>query len=86
MAFDFPKVNFNMFQQPVQHTGAVGTWGTPAAGGTERAGATYGITGGGSAVDRDIADMKRFLPAFNGTGELQPNNAESGAKLQMLYA
>ncbi len=86
MAFDFPKVNSNIFQQPVQHTGAVGTWRTPAAGGTERAGATYGITGGGSAVDRDIADMKRFLPAFNGTGELRPNNAESGAKLQMLYA
>ncbi len=78
-----PQVNF--FQQPVQRIGVVGGQGTQGVGGSERAGGTYG-TSGGSAVDRDLADMKRFIPAYNGTGELRPNNAEPGAKLQMLYA
>ncbi len=79
-----PQVNF--FQQPVQKTGAVnGGWGTPHVGGTEKAGGSFG-TSGGSAVDRELADMKRFIPAYNGTGELQPNNAEPNAKFQMLYA
>ena len=78
-----PQVNF--FQQPVQRIGVVGGQGTQGVGGSERAGGTYG-TSGGSAVDRDLADMKRSIPAYNGTGELRPNNAEPGAKLQMLYA
>lgn len=78
-----PQVNF--FQQPVQRIGVVGGQGTQGVGGSERSGGTYG-TSGGSAVDRDLADMKRFIPAYNGTGELRPNNAEPGAKLQMLYA
>ncbi len=78
-----PNVNF--FQQPVQRIGVVGGQGTQGVGGTEKAGGSYG-TSGGSAVDRDLADMRRFIPAYNGTGELRPNNAEAGAKLQMLYA
>ncbi len=81
--FEIPKVN--LFQQPVQQIGAVGGQGTQRVGGTEKAGGTFG-TSGGSAVDRELADVRRFIPAYNGTGELQPNNAEPGAKLQMLYA
>jgi len=40
---------------------------------------------GGSAVDRELADARRFFSAYNGTGELQPNNAEDNAKLKFLY-
>ena len=84
MSLEFnPKVNF--FQQPVQHIAPVGGQGTQGVGGTEKAGGSFG-TSGGSAVDRELADMKRFIPAYNGTGELQPNNAEPNAKFQMLYA
>lgn len=43
-------------------------------------------TQGSSAVDRELADMHRFLQANNGTGELQPRNAETNAKLPFLYA
>lgn len=78
--FKIPALNF--FQQPVQQIGAVGTQRTA---GTQTAGGSFGVSGG-SAVDRDLADMRRFIPAYNGTGELQPNNAEAGAKLKMLYA
>ncbi len=77
--------NINFFQQPVQQIGALGGQGTQRVSGTEKAGGAFG-TSGGSAVDRDLADMKRFIPAYNGTGELQPNNAEAGAKLKFLYA
>jgi len=52
------------------------------SGGETRVGAQQGL----SAVDKDLADMRRFIPAYNGTGELQPNNAEDGAKLKFLYA
>ena len=86
MTFEIPKLN--MFQQPVQQVGTIGTRGTEQVGGTRQAGGTYGAPGtsGGSAVDRELADVRRFIPAYNGTGELRPNNAESGARLQMLYA
>lgn len=77
--------NINFFQQPVQQIGALGGQGTQRVGGTEKAGGAFG-TSGGSAVDRDLADMRRFIPTYNGTGELQPNNAEAGAKLKFLYA
>ncbi len=82
--FEIPKLNmFN--QMPVQQTAPVGPRSTQPLGGTERSGGAFG-TSGGSAVDRELADMRRFIPAYNGTGELRPNNAESGARLQMLYA
>lgn len=41
---------------------------------------------GGSAIDRELADMRRFIGKHNGTGELQPKNAEANAKLPFLYA
>ncbi len=63
----------------------IGSVGTQRTAGTQTAGGSFGVSGG-SAVDRELADMKRFIPAYNGTGELQPNNAEAGAKLGMLYA
>ena len=86
--FDFKIPSMNMFQQPVPQVGTIGPRSTEQVGGTRQAGGTYGAPGaaGGSAVDRELADMRRFIPEYNGTGELQPNNAENGAKLQMLYA
>lgn len=39
-----------------------------------------------SAVGKQLADLHRFLQANNGTGELQPRNAETNAKLPFLYA
>ena len=78
MGFEIPKIN--MFQQPVAQIGAVGTRGPQAAGGSHK------TAGGQTPYDAEMADFKRFLPAFNGTGELRPNNAEPGARLQMLYA
>ena len=84
MSLDFnPKVNF--FQQPVNHIAPLGVQGAQGVGGPQQAGGSFGVSGG-SAVDRELADMKRFIPAYNGTGELQPHNAEPGAKLQLLYA
>ena len=35
-----------------------------------------GTQQGGSAVDRELADMRRFLQPNNGTGQLQPFLAE----------
>lgn len=43
------------------------------------------IAQGGSAVARDIADAKRFFGAYNGTGDLRPNNAPEDSKLKFLY-
>ena len=78
MGFEIPKIN--MFQQPVAQIGAVGARGPQAAGGSHK------TAGGQTPYNVDMADFERFLPAFNGTGELRPNNAEPGARLQMLYA
>ena len=82
---DFKVPQFNFFQQPVIPTAPIGTQGAQGVNGTPKAGGAF-TTSGGSAVDRELADMKRFIPAYNGTGELRPNNAEAGAKLAMLYA
>ncbi len=74
-------VKFNPFiNQYAGGVGAVGGQGNPFGG--SRAGAVHG----GSAIDREMADFQRFIPAFNGTGELRPNNAEANAKLPFLYA
>ncbi len=74
MTFEIPKLN--MFQQPVQQVGTIGTRGTEQVGGTRQAGGTYGAPGaaGGSAVDRELADVRRFIGPYNGTGELQPKH------------
>ena len=74
----------------IQYNPFVGT----GVGGSQRiGGGEFGLgatrtTGaqGSSAVDRELADMHRFLQANNGTGELQPRNAETNAKLPFLYA
>lgn len=82
-------INPNMFayQQPVNAVGGIGVRGPEQTGETRPAGGVGGAGAtGGSAVDRDLADMRRFLPAYNGTGELRPNNDEEGATLRMLYA
>ena len=39
-----------------------------------------------SAVAKQLADLHRYLQPNNGTGELQPRNAETNAKLPFLYA
>ncbi|MBS4760187.1 MAG: hypothetical protein KHX03_05775 [Clostridium sp.] len=81
--FEIPKLN--LFQQPVQRTGAIGTQGSQ---GIQRTGGSqnpFGVSGG-SAVDRELAEFRNSLPAFNGTGELRPNNADPNATLKMLYA
>lgn len=65
MAFEIPKIN--MFQQPIQQIGAIGARGTQATGGVQ----------GGTAVDNELADMRRFIGKYNGTGQLQPQKAEA---------
>lgn len=81
-------INPNMFalQQPVKPVEGIGVRGPKRTGGVQGGGQVGGAQGGMSAVDRDLADMRRFIPAYNGTGELRPNNAEDGAVLKMLYA
>ncbi len=84
MAFEIPKVN--MFQ-PAPKVSFGGGQGTQGVGGVQGGfGGVSGASQGGSAVDRELADMKRFIQPQNRTGELQPNNAEEGARLKMLYA
>lgn len=83
--YDYKMPPINFFNQSINGTAPVGGQGTQGVGGVGRTGGAQG-TSGGSAVDRELADMRRFIPAYNGTGELRPNNAEDGAKLQMLYA
>lgn len=69
MAFEIPKVN--MFQQPVQGVGAVGGQGA------QRTGGSGGPAGGQTPFEKDMANFRSNLPAFNGTGDLQPaNNAK----------
>ena len=81
-------INPNMFayQQQVKPVDSIGVRGPERTGGRQGGGQVGGAQGGTSAVDRDLADMRRFIPAYNGTGELRPNNAEDGAVLKMLYA
>ena len=79
MGFEIPKIN--MFQQPVAQIGAVGARGPQAAGGSHK---TPGVQR--TPFEQDMADLIERLPGHNGTGELRPNNAEPGARLQMLYA
>ena len=38
-----------------------------------------------SAVDKNLNDLRRFIPAFNGTGELRPQNDEEGSYFKGLY-
>lgn len=64
--FEIPKIN--MFQQPVQQIGAVGARGTQATGGSQKTG------GGATSFEQDMADFRQYLPANNGTGQLQPKN------------
>lgn len=64
---------FNPFATGYNVGGVGGVQGGHNAGG---AGGSRGVSGG-SAVDRDIADAKRFFGAFNGTGELQPFKEEA---------
>ena len=65
-----------------------GVGGSQRIGGGQQFGGEpkVGSQQGGSAVDRELADMRRFLQPNNGTGELQPKNAEANAKLPFLYA
>ncbi len=81
-------INPNMFayQQPVKPVEGIGVRGPERTGGAQGGGQVGGAQGGMSAVDKDLADMRRFIPAYNGTGELRPNNAENDAVLKMLYA
>lgn len=74
-AFEIPKIN--MFQQPVQQIGAVGARGSQRVGGTQQVGGFFGGIQGGSAVDNELADMRRFIQPYNGTGQLQPQRAEA---------
>ena len=63
--FEIPKIN--MFQQPIQQIGAIGSKGAQAAGGSQKtAGAQR------TPYEQDMADFRQYLPAFNGTGELRP--------------
>lgn len=50
-------------------------------GGEPRVSSQQGV----SAVDKDLNDMRRFIPAFNGTGELRPQNDEEGSFFKGLY-
>lgn len=62
--FEIPKLNF--FQQPVQQIGAVGAGSARAAGGQQKTG------GVATPYEKDMADFRQYLPAYNGTGELRP--------------
>lgn len=80
------KINMFAYQPPVNPINGIGVRGPERTGGAQGGGQVGGAQGGMSAVDRDLADLRSFLPAYNGTGELRPNNAEEGATLRMLYA
>lgn len=76
MAFEIPKIN--MFQQPIQQIGAVGARGSEKIGGLQKTGGQmFGGLQGGTAVDNELADMRRFIGKYNGTGQLQPQKAEA---------
>lgn len=66
--FEIPKLN--MFQQPIQQIGAIGTKHTGAATGSHKTGAA----GGQTPFEADMADFRKYLPQNNGTGELIPKN------------
>lgn len=78
--------NMFAYQQPVNPIGGIGVRGPEQTGSVQGGRQVGGAQGGASAVDRELADMRRFIPSYNGTGELRPNNAEEGATLKMLYA
>ena len=42
-------------------------------------------TPGLSASAKAVADMRRYIPAYNGTGELRPQNDEEGSFFKGLY-
>ena len=68
--FEIPKIN--MFQQPINSINAIGTGGAQRSGGSNPA-----FSGGQTAFEKDMADFRKYLPAYNGTGELQPKNDAS---------
>lgn len=55
--------------------------GGGSSGGETRVCAPLGL----SASEKDLNDMRRFIPAFNGTGELRPQNDEEGSFFKGLY-
>lgn len=63
--FKIPQIN--MFQQPVNSINAIGTGGAQRSGGSNPA-----FSGGRTAFEEEMADFRKFLPEYNGTGELQP--------------
>ena len=73
------NVKFNPFIGTGVGAGGMGVNGVgPSTGGVN--------TSGGSAVDRELADVKRFFAPFNGTGDLRPNDAPEDSVLKNLYA
>ena len=76
MAFEIPKIN--MFQQPIQQIDAVGARGSEKIGGLQKTGGQmFGGLQGGTAVDNELADMRRFIGPYNGTGQIRPQKAEA---------
>ena len=68
---DYTKVN------PFATGNVNGNYGVGGVqGGGSYAGGTRGAQGF-SAVDKDIADARRFFGAYNGTGQLQPFKEEA---------
>jgi len=68
---DYTKVN------PFANGNINGNYGVGGIqGGAPYAGGTRGAQGG-SAVDKELADARRFFQPHNGTGQLQPFKEEA---------
>lgn len=69
--FEIPKIN--LFNEPIGAVGAVKSRSVQSFG--QNSGPTFGASGGLTPYEKDMADFRQYLPAYNGTGQLQPKNS-----------
>lgn len=81
-------INPNMFayQQPVNTVEGIGVRGPERTGGSQGGGQVGGAQGGTSVVERELADVRRFISGDKDTRELRPKIDEPGAFFNMCYA